>query len=391
MAIGTVAEFFAGIGLVRLAAENAGWKTIFGNDIDRKKKAMYIANFGATEFVLADINTISSLDIPDVDLVTASFPCTDLSLAGHRYGLQGRHSSTYWEFYRVLCEMKERRPRFVLLENVVGLLSSQSGSDLRDIVASLVNLDYACDLLQVDAIHFVPQSRARLFIVGVQGVNGRSFREFELHSARPRGVVEFVRRNRDLRWSPTEIPALPGIQRNLSAYIEPLPAEASEWWSSERRQGLWLQMSPKHQRLLEWLRDGDHSRFATVFRRARKPGCRAELRVDGVAGCLRPPRGGSSKQYIVEAQRGDWRVRHMTAREYARLQGAPDYRITVPYLQALFGFGDAVCVPVVEWVINNVINPLADGRPAVAPPCALSSASSPSVEPERLHSCIATR
>jgi len=84
----------------------------------------------------------------------------------------------------------------------------------------------------------------------------------------------------------------------------------------------------------------------------------AELRVDGVAGCLRTPRGGSGRQILFKAGKGEYRVRLLTARECARLQGVnDDYKINVPLNQALFGFGDAVCVPVLEWIAENYLLP----------------------------------
>ena len=84
----------------------------------------------------------------------------------------------------------------------------------------------------------------------------------------------------------------------------------------------------------------------------------AEVRVDGIAGCLRTARGGSSRQFVLQMGEGMVRARHMTAAEYARLQGAGDFRIRVPDTQAIFGFGDAVCVPAVQWVDRQVLTPL---------------------------------
>jgi len=86
----------------------------------------------------------------------------------------------------------------------------------------------------------------------------------------------------------------------------------------------------------------------------------AELRNDGVAGCLRTPRGGSGRQILVKAGYGKVRVRLLTPRECARLMGADDFVINVPLNQALFGFGDAVCVPVIAWIARNYLNPLLD-------------------------------
>ena len=84
----------------------------------------------------------------------------------------------------------------------------------------------------------------------------------------------------------------------------------------------------------------------------------AELRTDGIAGCLRTPKGGSGRQILFKGGFGGCRVRLLTPRECARLMGADDYKITVSSNNALFGFGDAVCVPVVEWIAKYYLNPL---------------------------------
>lgn len=99
----TVAEYFAGIGLMRLGLDQAGWHTVFANDIDEKKHEMYAHHFGSTpEFVIGDVHALDQASIPSTILATASFPCNDLSLAGARKGLAGEHSSAFWGFIRVL-------------------------------------------------------------------------------------------------------------------------------------------------------------------------------------------------------------------------------------------------------------------------------------------------
>ena len=84
----------------------------------------------------------------------------------------------------------------------------------------------------------------------------------------------------------------------------------------------------------------------------------AELRTDGIAGCLRTPRGGSGRQILFAAGNGRFSVRLLTPRECARLMGVDDFTIKASLNQALFGFGDAVCVPVVEWIAKNYLNPV---------------------------------
>jgi len=84
----------------------------------------------------------------------------------------------------------------------------------------------------------------------------------------------------------------------------------------------------------------------------------AELRTDGIAGCLRTPRGGNGRQILFVAGRGRYAVRLLTPRKCARLMGADDFKITVSMNKALFGFGDAVCVPVIRWIAENYLNPV---------------------------------
>lgn len=351
------AEFFAGIGLVRMALERSGWEVAFANDISPTKFEMYRENFGEKDFAVADIRTLRGDMLPDVTLATASFPCIDLSLAGNRKGLNGKHSSAYWEFYRIIEEMGPRRPKLILIENVVGLLSSNRGQDLRSILASLATLGYGYDLLIVNAAHFAPQSRPRLFVIASIWTHERNISKLPIHEARPRQILEFIHSNRNLRWSHIPIPPFPWRKEELADVVECEDFSSSVWWDASRQNHLYRQMSEPHKRRLQELTSSRNFRFATVYKRVRLTGCMAELRTDGVAGCLRTPVGGSSKQFLIQAGRGNWKVRNLTAREYARLQGVPDsYVINCKYNQALHGFGDAVCVPAVEWIIRYCVN-----------------------------------
>ena len=167
----TFAEFFSGIGLMRIGLENAGWRIAFANDIDEDKQKMYEDHFGVSnEFVLGDIHELKISQVPTVSLATASFPCNDLSLAGARHGLAGAQSSAFWGFIDILKGMKResRQPPIVLLENVPGFLSSNDGRDFEDALLALNDLGYAVDAFIVDAARFVPQSRQRLFVVGTK-------------------------------------------------------------------------------------------------------------------------------------------------------------------------------------------------------------------------------
>jgi len=362
----TFAEFFAGIGLLRLALERKGWAARFANDIDPLKAQMYSRNFPESKddcFVLGDIHKLDTALIPTTDLATASFPCNDLSLAGARSGLAGLQSGSFWGFIQILKEMGKRRPRLVLLENVTGFLSSNGGKDFFDALQALNSLGYSCDAFILDAVNFVPQSRARLFVVGI---NDNKL-ECEVHEVfrfyespvRPAALADFIFSHPGIRWSLRDLTCPPERKSFLADILDTIPHDQKEWWSTERASYLLSQMSPRHAAVARKMIAGRDYSYGTVFRRVRNGKSMAELRIDGVAGCLRTPRGGSGRQILFKAGRGKYYARLLTSRECARLQGVPDsYIIDVPLNQALFGFGDAVCVPVIEWIAENYLNPV---------------------------------
>lgn len=363
----TFAEFFAGIGLMRMGLERQGWSLAFANDIEPQKYAMYADHFGnaANHFALGDIHQLTADQIPTVTLATASFPCNDLSLAGSRSGLSGKESSAFWGFVRLLDELGDRKPPLVLLENVTGFLSSHQGDDFAAALVALNKLGYSVDSFILDAAKFVPQSRQRLFVVGaldrVQGVRETPtpYRFFE-SDVRPKALANFIFTHPDIRWKLRDLPALVTKQPQLMTILEDLPSTAPEWWSTERAAYLLNQMSVRHRAVADAMIADQQWSYGTVFRRVRYGKSMAELRTDGIAGCLRTPRGGSGRQILFKAGYGQYAARLITPREAARLMGADDYTISVPANQALFGFGDAVCVPVIEWIAQHYFGPIVD-------------------------------
>ncbi|NCC61941.1 MAG: DNA (cytosine-5-)-methyltransferase [Verrucomicrobiae bacterium] len=360
----TVAEFFAGIGLMRLGLEHAGWHVVWANDIDEDKRAMYAGNFpdAADHFHLGDVHALGPGDVPTVDLATASFPCNDLSLAGARRGLAGQHSSAFWGFAKALKNMS-RRPPLVLLENVAGFLSSNNGDDFRDVCLALNELGYAVDAFIIDALLFVPQSRQRMFIVGKQekrkiGRVAEKTPSFYQSQLRPASLADFILWHPEINWSIRSLPPIRKRVMSISDIIEDIPANSTYWWSTQRAEYLLNQMSKKHRAIADAMISGKTLTYGTVFRRVRHGRSMAELRTDGIAGCLRTPRGGSGRQILFVAGKGRYAVRLLTPRECARLMGADDFKITGSLNKALFGFGDAVCVPVIEWIGKHYLNPV---------------------------------
>lgn len=349
----TFAEFFAGIGLMRCALEKHGWTAAYANDIDSKKLEMYRQHFGE-DFDLRDIHEVPVRAVPSVTLATASFPCNDLSLAGARGGLDGKQSGAFWGLVKLLEAMRSRRPPLVLLENVTGFLTSHRGRDFEDALLALNRLGYAVDAFILDAVHFLPQSRQRLFVIGQRSGSSESA-DLRISDVRPPNLIAFIAKNTHIRWRIRNLPPQPASELQLADLLD---EEPSDWWPPARAKYLLDQMSPRHRAQANHMIAGSCWSYGTVFRRMRNGKSMAELRTDGIAGCLRTPRGGSGRQILFKAGEGRYFARLLTPRECARLMGADDYRISVRGNQALFGFGDAVCVPVIEWIAQNYLNPL---------------------------------
>lgn len=373
----TCIEFFAGIGLTHLGLSSHGWKCVYANDIEPKKKRMYEDCFGPADYYhIEDVwktdKILNQIPAHRVDLATASFPCVDLSLAGNLKGLSGSESGAFYGFIKVMKKLRQqgRAPRAVLVENVIGFLSSHNGRNFRAALQQVADLGYFVDAFVVDAKHFTPQSRPRVFLVGFEeqlmparsyqpflftGDDGFSANSEPLESAlRPRRLIEKLSTTKlKTGWVPLYLPHLPREQRTLQSCID--TDDAQDWWQEWRVRKHLAEMHPLHLRRINALKKGEEAGIGTIYRRVRQGRSRSEIRTDGLAGCLRTPRGGSSKQIVFTAGKGKIRMRWMTPREYARLQGCPDYPINVERNEALWGFGDAVCVPVISWIAENVL------------------------------------
>lgn len=356
------AEFFAGIGLARLGLESAGFRIAWSNDYEPKKKAMYQGHFsGAREqhtFALGDIGRISGNDIPtNLSIAWASFPCTDLSLAGKGKGIRDGESKTFWDFVRILDEMGSCAPRVACLENVPGLASSHGGDDLRAAVRAMNGLGYSVDVLALDALRFVPQSRERLFLVCAK--EPPMLREQSASVLRP-DYLRFITQDASLRTHAARLPSPPEyLSDGLDRIVEHFTEDDPRWWSSERTAAAMATLSNTQARRIDLLKQLKRPTYRTGFRRTRNGKVVWEFREDNIAGCLRTARGGSSKQALLRISGGSVNIRWMTAVEYARLMGAGDYALSdVTEAQAIFGFGDAVCVPAIQWLASNYLMPL---------------------------------
>ncbi len=214
----------------------------------------------------------------------------------------------------------------MIVENVPGFRTVNDGRDFARVVEMIEALGYAVEHVVINAASFVPQSRPRIFLLGVRGSH----------------------------------PALPPPPDAVAARLADVASLGGDWWPPERRDAFLASLSALQRgRIDDWRRD-DRVRFLGAYRRTRNGRAVWEVRSDEIAGALRTTRGGSSRQALVRVGRGDFDVRWMALDEYARLQGAEALRYdAVSDRQAMFALGDAVCVPVIEWLAQNWLTRLA--------------------------------
>ncbi len=369
--VGRFYEFFAGAGMAR-AGLGEQWRCLFANDFDRKKTATYARNWGQDGLQCGDIRNVATKDLPGAaDLAWASFPCQDLSLAGSGAGLKGERSGTFWPFWGLMTALgrEGRAPRMIVLENVCGTLSSHEGKDFRAICGALHDGGYRFGALVVDAVLFVPQSRPRLLVVAVRDdvlVPDKLCGEGPAEPFCPQALrIAFDRLPTELpqNWIWWRLPAPPARNMGFSDLIEENPRDVSLHTPAETRKLLGMMSETNLNKVRAAQRRGGLI-VGTAYKRTRRDPTgrkvqRAEVRFDDVAGCLRTPAGGSSRQLVLLVEGRKVRSRLISSRETARLMGLPDeYQLPYNYNEAYHLTGDGVVVPVVRFLADTVIEPV---------------------------------
>lgn len=361
-------EFFAGGGMAN-AGLGAEWQCMFANDFSEKKAAAYKANWGDDHFVSGDVGKVKVDQlIGQADLAWASFPCQDLSLAGNGAGLDGERSGTFWAFMKLMKQLRRagRKPRIIALENVYGAVTSNEGKDFEAIIKAVAAEGYRVGGMLIDAVHFIPQSRPRLFIVAVDEALPVAV-EFEVPTPNPawhpdaiiRGYNRLPKKLRD-KWVWWNLPAPEARLRTLDDIIEAEP-EGVDWHSKEETTRLLEMMTDTNRQKVMLAQQAGRLHVGTIYRRTRDGVQRAEVRFDGISGCLRTPGGGSSRQTIIVVNGNDIRSRLLSPREAARLMGLnDDYILPERYNDAYHLAGDGVAVPVVAHLARNLFDPIID-------------------------------
>ncbi len=345
-------DFFAGSGLVDEGLK-PWFRTAWANDICPKKAKVFLANQPAHVFHPGSIEHVKGETLPFAVLSWGSFPCQDLSLAGNMHGITAHRSGLVWEWIRVMDEIPQKPP-VVVAENVVGLVSAEKGAHFQNLFKALNDRGYICGAVVLDASYWTPQSRKRVFLIGVsRDIPLEDYTQNLPSWPHPEALVRAAGLLEGHVWWKLPKPAKSSVTID-DIFDSELPTDSPE--KTERL----LDLVPENHRRRMELDAKNGKRFFTGYKRVRNGKQVLEIRFDGVAGCLRTPSGGSSRQFVLFYSDGQWKTRLLAVKEAAMLMGAPeDYVIPGSYNDGYKAMGDGVAVPVSRYLARNLLAPLA--------------------------------
>lgn len=320
----TFADLFAGIGGIRLGFEQHGGKCVFTSEWNTWSQKTYAANFGDDHPVDGDITKINEYDVPEHDVLLAGFPCQPFSIAGvskknalgRPHGFECITQGTL--FFDVARIIAAKRPGAFLLENVKNLISHDKGKTLRVIMETLENeLGYSVKTQVINARHFVPQHRERIFIVGFREDTGFSFDDLILPEQGPK--LASILHPED------------GSEKGDGDYISENGDVLDKYTLSDKLWDYLQRYARKHRAA------GNGFGFGLVNGEMTSRTLSARYYKDG--------------SEILVDQGPQKNPRRLTPRECARLMGFPEnWKIPVSDTQAYQQFGNAVAVPVIAEV-----------------------------------------
>lgn len=349
----TCLDFFAGSGLVAEGLKDF-FQTIWANDVCKKKAKVFCANHPEVKFDPGSIENIHGKDVPAAILSWGSFPCQDLSLAGNMEGLSSSRSGLVWQWLRVMDELSIKPP-LAVAENVVGLVSAAQGEHYRKLHNALIERGYKVGAVILDASHWVPQSRKRVFVVAVDGRT--STEQFETDHpiwCHPTTIIRAADKLKNWVW--WNLPKPKDRKTKLDDVID-FNAACDD---PERREHLLSLIPEKHRKeMMLTVKNGKN--VFPGYKRIRHGRQVLELRFDGMAGCLRTPEGGSSRQFLVIKDDSSIKTRLLMVKEAAALMGVrKSYKIPGTYNDGYRAMGDAVAVPVSRYLAKKLLFPLAE-------------------------------
>ena len=318
----TFYEFFAGAGMVRLGL-GPDWTCLLANDNDVDKAMSYARNF-----------TVHALKIDDVACLPRTSPAAQISLGAAspartsplpaRAGLEGERSATFWDFWGLMMALRAegRAPRLVVIENVCGLITGHGGKDFVALCDAFTEGGYRIGAMVIDAALFVPQSRPRVFIIGVDAtlpIPAEIVVDQPDLTFHDDAVVKALSRQKAAPiWFKLPIPPPHGL-----TLCDIIDDQAREWDTSSAVAELIGKMEKPH---LDRL-DEDKRAGGLVIRslnyRTRNGIPQWESRDDLIANCLRTGSGGSNVQRLMFVDGPSVRTRKISPLEYARAMGLP--------------------------------------------------------------------
>lgn len=341
-------SLFAGVGGFDLAAERTGLEVAFQSENDPHASMVLAERFPSVPN-LGDIHGVETY--PDVDVLSGGFPCQDYSVAGLRSGLDGDRGALWWEFHRLISA---GRPRWVIGENVPGLLSSRGGRDFATIVDSLTDLGYRVAWRVLDAQYFgVAQRRRRLFLVGSLG--GRSVSEVLAladgvsgHPA-PRRTERPSSPGGTPRGTRSGLLADGGVVRALTERLGKTGVDLTDAEAGHIVGPLTAGMG-RGPRGTEAI-DSGHLAYSRVVSFIQRQDRSVNVHDDYVGPLSAGNRGTTQRPMLLEP-----RVRRLTPVECERLQGFPDdWTGSMPDTRRYSQMGNAVAVPVAEWILRRLV------------------------------------
>lgn len=335
-----------------MGMEKAGGKCVFSSEWDKYAQQTYEANFKSRPH--GDITKIKSEDIPDHDILCAGWPCQSFSIAGKRGGFEDTRGTLFFDVARII---KDKKPKAFLLENVKGLLSHDEGRTFEVIQQTLQDLGYTIHCKVLNSKDYgVAQNRNRIFIVG--------FREdvdflFPNPSKKKVVVGDILESGVDSKYF---------ISKKYKAFLikhrekhkvrgagfgyrlvdpEGVANTLTRSNSSVEANLVFVGGIGNRKR---WIKDGKtNSRNFSQGNRVYSP--------EGISPTLCSSGGGlGAKTGLFKIKD---KIRKLTPRECARLQGFPDtYKIPVSDSQAYKQFGNSVSVPVIKAIAKQIVKAL---------------------------------